>query len=184
MVGLVLATGGTKDPFSPGAGSATITWTSVAGSNAPQPFGGTINGVPVSGVTTMDPSAFEGAVTGPGANPGGNSLSRVHILDIKGTFDGEHFALGLSLQYRGSLLSPTQPPAFLQIEVLGAYGNRPVRASLVPPASSLSDPGSVNASTPILFHGTIGTLKVSGKLMKPTKVGAENSATATFAVSN
>jgi hypothetical protein len=105
----------------------------------------------------------------------------IHVFEIKGTFDGKTFALGVYFRYQGSPLSTTPPP-FPTVEVLGSYGHETVRDNLTPPAANLANPESINASTPILFNGTIGNLKVSGRIPPPVKNGADNSASATFTV--
>lgn len=180
---IVLATTGSSGPFSPGAGNATITWTSAAASGSddspPQPFGGTINGVSVSGVNTTDLSGLEGLVRGASAK----SPLKIHLFEIKGMFDGKAFALGVVVQYpHGFSLSETES-TFPKIDVAGTYGNEKVQASLTPPASDLSNPEAVNSSTPILFNGTIGGLKISGQAQEPTKHGTHNTAKATFTIS-
>jgi hypothetical protein len=145
---------------------------SVSGNgNRPQPFGGTIDGLPVSGVTKVDRSAIEGI----GAAAPGTALED-HIFEITGTYDGRRFTLGLCVQLRQPTVA-TQPPVSPMIEVLGSYGIEPVRASLVPPAPN---PSAVNAFTPVQFSGPIGNLRVWGRITVPTKHGKDNTASATF----
>jgi hypothetical protein len=169
------------NPLSPGTGTATITWTSAKGNdNPPQPFGGTIDGLPVSGVSTVErPTASTLASGAPGP-----TTPRIHLFELKGTFDGKSFALGLYIQYHSSP-SAAQALTFPDIQVLGTYGNEPVRATLTPPASDLSDPESIDASTPVLFNGTIGGAKVSGRIpFTVSHQGASHSVTATFTVAH
>ena len=174
---LVLATSGPPDPLSAGSGSATITWTSGSGSvytyppantyPPPQPFGGTIDGVPVSGVATMDISAIRGSLFAPSSPP-----ASIHIFEYTGTFDGEHFRLGLSFLLPGAV-SPHQRLGTQLARVQGTFGHRPVNVELVAPVSA---PASVS------FHGTIGDVKVSGTFSRPSRKGANNTATASFTV--
>jgi hypothetical protein len=183
VVVIVLATSSSSGPFSPGVGSATITWTSAATGNdesPPQPFGGTINGVPVSGVNTTDLSGIEGLVQGAAAK----KPLKIHLFEIKGTFDGKAFALGVFVEYpHGFSLGATES-TFPKIDVVGTYGNEKVQASLMPPASDLSNPEALNSSTPMLFKGTIGDLEISGQVQEPTKHGSHNTAKATFTISS
>jgi len=107
-----------------------------------------------------------------------HSTPRIHLFELKGTFDGKAFALGVYFQYRSSpSASPTPVPP--DVQVLGTYGNEPVRATLVQPASDLTNP---NAATAVLFNGTIGAVKVSGRITEPDHNGAKSSVTTTFAV--
>lgn len=184
VVVIVLATSGSSDPFSSGAGSATITWTSAAAtgsdSSPPQPFGGTINGVSVSGVATTDLSGIPGLLHG--------TVSKkpltIHLFEIKGMFDGKAFAFGVFFKYpHGFSLSVTSSSA-PKVDVAGTYGNQKVQATLAAPASDLSNPEAINSSTPMLINGTIDDLKVSGQVQEPTKHGTHNTAKATFTISN
>jgi hypothetical protein len=185
---VVLATSSTADPFAPGSGTATITWTSASGSSnptqpynnpPPQPFGGNIDGLPLSGVATIDLSGLSSAAL----NPTSGTPVTLHFFEIKGTFEGKRFVLELYVHYVGSPLA--QQPVFPKIEVLGSYGNEPVQANLAPPAADLTHPNAtLPPSTPILFNGTIGKLKVSGAVVRPTiKNGQNNTVKATFTVS-
>ncbi|MGH9079569.1 MAG: hypothetical protein ACRDYE_05750, partial [Acidimicrobiales bacterium] len=184
---VALATSSNANPFAPGTGTATITWTSVSGnnspnqpySNPPQPFGGNIDGIPLSGVASIDASALSQAVLSP--YPG--TPLTLHLFNIRGTFDGKRFALGLYVHYLGSPLA--QQPTFPKIGVLGTYGQDQVRANLTPPAADLAHPNAtLPPSTPILFNGTIGKLRVSGRAMQPTmKNGRNNTVKASFTVS-
>jgi hypothetical protein len=178
VVLVLVLTSGSRDPFATGPGTATITWTSVGGTNnPPQPFGGNIDGLPISGVTTVNPSAFTAP---PGFTPG--KPFTIHLFDIRGSFDGKGFVLGLYVRYNGLLI--TSQTTFPKVQVLGTYGSERVRATLTPPAADLSHPESLPPSTPILFSGTIGKLKASGRVMQPTiKNGKNNTVKATFTVS-
>ncbi len=130
----------------------------------PQPFGGTIDGLPVSGLAVVDSSALRGALVAPGS-----ASSFVHIFEYTGTFDGEQFRLGLSFQFSFPA-GPSRPPTTQVARVRGTYGHRAVNVVLVAPVSA---PKSVS------FHGTIGEVRVSGTFTRPTRNGATNTATAT-----
>ena len=165
---VVLVLSGTDDPLAPGTGHATIRWTSVSGNGEPpQPFGGTIDGLPVSGLAVVD-SWASGAPWWRRAT----ASSFVHIFEYTGTFDGEQFRLGLSFQLSFPA-GPSRPPTTQVARVQGTYGHRAVNVVLVAPVSA---PKSVS------FHGTIGEVRVSGTFTRPTRNGATNTATATFTV--
>jgi hypothetical protein len=175
---VVLATSGSGDPFAPGTGSATITWTSVSGSESsaappPQPFGGTIDGSPVAGVATMNTSAFSGAF----GRPLGTAPVTIRLFDYAGMFDSKHFELGLLVRLSSAILLP-QNARIPVAEVRGSYGSEPVQAQITVPVPGTAHKPSTTAS----FHGTIGTLRVSGTVSGPTRTGSHNRATATFTV--
>jgi hypothetical protein len=183
VVVIVVATSGSSDPFSPGAGSATITWTSAAvtgnDESPPQPFGGTINGVSVSGVNTTDLSSLEGL---------GRDLSvkkplTIHLFEMKGMFDAKAFALGVFVDYPHGFSLSAAGSSTPKINVAGTYGNEKVQASLKTPGSGLPD-SQDNSSAPLLFKGTIGDLEVSGQVQDPTRHGTHNTAKATFTISS
>jgi hypothetical protein len=181
---IVAATSGSSNPFSPGAGSATITWTSAAvtgnDESPPQPFGGTINGVSVSGVNTTDLSSLEGLGLGVSAK----KPLTIHLFEFKGMFDGKAFALGVFVEYPHGFSLSTAGSSTPKINLAGTYGNEKVQASLTTPGSGLSNPEAVNSSAPLLFRGTIGDLKISGQVQDPTRHGTRNTAKATFTISS
>jgi hypothetical protein len=132
----------------------------------------------ISGVASVDSSALSAAAL----NPTPGKPLTLHFFNIRGTFDGKRFQLGLYVHYVGSPLA--QQPTFPKIEILGTYGSEQVHATLAPPAADLAHPNAtLPPSTPILFNGTIGKLKVSGTVMQPTmKNGRNNTVKATFTV--
>jgi hypothetical protein len=181
-----------RDPFSSGSGTATITWTSVKGSlgsdsltpkDIAQPFAGNISGVPISGVATSELSALYHAFENQAEHPKSSSSSKIRLYELKGTFDGKAFNVGLYVQYHLNLADP-EPTEFPAIQAIGTYGKEKILAKLDPPASALKveeKTGNLPASAPVLLTGTIGTLRVSGRIdMSATRRGTTNVGRATF----
>ncbi len=133
----------------------------------------------MSGVTTTDLSGIAGLVQSAAAK----KPLKIHLFEIKGTFDGKAFAFGVFVEYpHGFSLGETES-TFPKISVAGTYGNEKVQGNLTAPASDLTNPEAINSSTPMLFNGTIGDLKISGQAHEPTKHGSQNTAKATFTIS-
>jgi hypothetical protein len=165
LTSIALAGCGTPS-FPAGPGTATLTWHSVeqtqgATPGAPQPYSGTVAGIPVSGRSTPD------FVPGPG---GGVSFpERLTLARWTGSFLGHAFALTVTF-----LLAKASPSlGSFTVNVAGTWGSRPVRFT--------AEPGKDNSSS-IHFQGTVGQHHVTGSVGPPRKAGASNEATATFTV--
>ena len=99
-------------------------------------------------------------------------------------FDGKAFALGVFFKYPHGFTFSVTKGSTPKVDVAGTYGNEKVQANLTPPASDLSNPEAINSSTTMLINGTVGDLKVSGQVQEQTKHGSQNTAKATFTISN
>jgi hypothetical protein len=162
-----LALTGCGTPSFPGGpGTATITWHSVKSSDdatatPPQPFAGTIAGVPVRG-TSLGPST-----------PNSGSLripARLTLATWKGTFEGQPFSLDLSTETASLRNIKT-----LTIDADGTFDAQKVRFIVGP------DPDNSNT---VKFHGTVGRHKVTGSVRPSAAHGTNGKATATFTVTD
>ncbi len=177
-VGVGVAVSQQSKPTIPaGSGTATIIWKPVPGSKVPpaiafpsnqftgtltprpQPFSGTIAGLSVRGIATKTPSSLN---TGTFGKP----MQR-QLFQWKGAFDGSAFNLGLFIE----LTLAGEPNVFFR--VTGRWGTEDV--SVIAP---YQDPGS-----PIAFHGTVGSRKVSGSVDRPKGNQERQVVVATFTVS-
>jgi hypothetical protein len=151
--------------FPSGGGTATITWHSVKPDDQgtltrPQPFVGTVAGLPVTG------TAAAAVLKGQG---GAVSLpSRLALARWTGTFEGHRFSLTVSAG-TGSLAHIQT----LTFDVDGTFGSQPAHF-VVGPAST--------STTAISFHGTVGPHHVTGKVRLGQANGPNNKATAIFTV--
>jgi len=153
--------------FPTGSGTATITWHSVGGVSEanptrPQPYSGTIAGVPLSGksVTPVPHTTL---------NPGGGvSLpSRLTLARWTGTFEGKAFVLTASVSTSGLTHISS-----LTVDIDGTFGTAHVRGTA---SGSESQPNILH------FKGEVGHHHVSGTV-RPVQHGATNKATASFTV--
>jgi hypothetical protein len=153
--------------FPAGPGSATITWHSVrpsdgATASPPQPFAGTVAGIPVRG-TSLGPSTPKGG-------PPTSLPARLTLATWTGSFEGHRFALDVSTG-----TSSLSNISTLTFDADGTFDSQKVRFIVGP------DPD--NSST-ITFHGTVGAHDVAGSLRLWPAHGASGKATATFTVIN
>lgn len=166
LTSIALAGCGTPS-FPAGPGTATITWHSVkpsdgAAPSPPQPFAGTVAGIPVHG-TSLGPSTPNGG--SPTSLP-----ARLTLATWTGTFEGHPFALDVSTGT--SSLSDINTLTF---DADGTFDSQKVRFIVGP------DPDNSNT---IKFHGTVGRHKVTGSLRLLPAHGASGKATATFTVNS
>ena len=158
-----LALAGCGTPaFPTGSGTATFTWHSVGSAltNAPQPYAGTIAGIPVQGR----------ALPPPPIKPGGTGKipARLEVARWTGTFDGHSFALTVTLPTAEFSVTPT-------VDVDGTFGSQRVRFIVGPARAS---------ATTVPFHGTVGPHRVTGSVRPSQRRDDQNRATATFTVAN
>jgi hypothetical protein len=163
-----VALSGRQATFPTGSGTATITWQTVRASgsatSSPQPFSGTIAGVPISGVsTTPTPRSF----AQPGSNP--TIPSQLTLARWTGTFASKTFSVAVSADL-SKLASGLTGPGFT-VKVDGTYGTEPVHAT----ASFSATPDELT------FAGTVGHHHITGSV-HPTENGAANTAAASFVV--
>lgn len=156
--------------FPTGSGTATITWHSVDAPNGgsvahPQPFSGSIAGVPLTGKSVMPvPHVIrtpEGSVSLP---------STLVLAHLTGSFQGQPFVLTLSA--KTSELRNLFHSSSLLVDVVGTYGSQVVKGTATVPASH---PNTLR------IMGTVGHHHVTCTV-RPTQHGAANTATATFTV--
>ncbi len=171
----------TPTSISTGSGTATITWKPVSGSssglgNPHQPFTGTIEGIPVSGVATMP-----GASGGSSVSNSGKLPSTIELFRWEGTFGRKPFDVGLYATYHPST-NPTNPASiFPSIRITGTWGSWAVNGHIVPPTAAQLK----NDTGPVRFYGTVGEYKVSGSVPEPSGTGdaTQKTGTATFTIS-
>jgi hypothetical protein len=154
--------------FPTGTGSATITWQRVAGSSpAPQPYRGTIAGIPLSGTAVTATAHVSGGTGGGVVLPSTIALAR-----WTGRFDGRSFNLIVSTRVPAGGLSALATPSGFVVTVAGTYGGDPVRGTMRP----------IGSSSSARFDATIGPDHVTGIITAPTQSGSTGSVKATFTV--
>lgn len=181
IVGVVVAIllSSTSAGISTGSGTATITWTPVAGANPdtvgnpPQPFTGTIDGITLAGIATTPLTTSNGK-----ALTGSAQLSE-NIFRWKGTFGGKPFNVGVYLHYQPATAATNPAGAFSSLTVSGKWGNERVIGRVVTPSAAELKRGNA----PLHFTGTVGDLNVSGMVLPPVGGQSNPSSTATFTVS-
>jgi len=160
-----------------GSGTATFTWAPVSdGSSAtpsPQTFSGDIDGLAVTGTSTL--ILPESALAG-GHFPKGP----VPFFRYKGTLAGSPFDITLSYHFPAGF-NPADPATAetgggLYLTVAGTYGSSTVQGKV-------SQPGGSGSTHPVTFTGTVGHWKVSGTIPEPTGTSSKQTATAHFVVS-
>jgi hypothetical protein len=149
--------------FPTGSGTATITWHSVQGDNAaapgpPQPFAGTVAGIPVDGRSLPAPSPK--SLT--------SLPAKLTLATWNGRFQGHAFNLPVTFNIAG-----LRNLASAKAHIDGTYGSQKVR--FVAGTTSQS-------SQKITFHGTVGPHDVSGSVRLLGEHGDSGKATATFTV--
>jgi hypothetical protein len=151
----------TKIPL--GRGTASITWSGVAGVTPTiKSIKGTAGGFSVSGAGRR-PSP-------PSTLGSGSSIpSKLPLADIRGTLGGAHFTLNIVLTLPTSGTS-LDPPSFGRVS--GTFRGQAVSAKLTANVSSDS----------FGFKGKIGTLRVTGVISRPHQHGNTETAHASFDV--
>jgi hypothetical protein len=174
MVGIVLGSiiafsipGCSSSPagFPSGSGSATITWHRVATTSSlqspPQPFSGTIAGIPVGG-TSVTP------VPKTNQSDGSNIPSHLILARWTGTFQGTHFQLTVSV----GDLSITNLSS-LRFDISGNFGSQSVHGT---------GRASSSHQSQLTFQGTVGHHHVVGSVKEPVEQSGSGTAIATFTV--
>lgn len=153
--------------FPSGSGVATITWHRVATTSSlqspPQPFSGTIAGIPVSGRSvTPVPKANQ--------NPGGGISIPSHLVLARwtGTFQGTDFLMTVSV----GDLSITNLSS-VTFDISGKFGSQIVHGT---------GRASSSQQSQLTFQGTVGHHHVVGSVKEPVEQGGSGTATATFTV--
>lgn len=153
--------------FPSGSGVATITWHRVATTSSlqspPQPFSGTIAGIPVSGRSvTPVPKADQ--------NPGGGISIPSHLVLARwtGTFQGTNFEMTVSV----GQLSLTNLSS-VTFDISGKFGSQSVHGT---------GRATSNQQSQLTFQGTVGHHHVVGSIKEPVEQNGLGTATATFTV--
>ena len=151
--------------FPTGTGTATITWRPVASGNdlqrPPQPFAGTIAGIPVTGKALAPVVPAGGLASLP---------PRLTLAHWTGRFQGHAFSLTVSAS-----TSVLAQPLTATFDADGRLGSQNVHVVVGP--VSQTNPNAIQ------FQGTVGSHHVTGTVALPTDHGqATRTATATFAV--
>ena len=144
-----------------GTGTATFTWQSIVTSgndfkSAPEPFTGTMAGIPVSGKALSPVLPAAGLTSLP---------PRLTMAMWTGRFQGHTFS-----ENTAALRNLTT----VTFDVDGTLGSQNVRVIVGP---RRRNPNS------IAFHGTIGDHQATGPVTATPAQGASSKATATFTVS-
>jgi len=153
--------------FPSGSGSATITWHRVATTSSlqspPQPFSGTIAGIPVSG-TSVTP------VPNTNQNPASGISIPSHLVLARwtGTFQSTHFQLTVSV---GDL--STANLSSFTFDISGKFGSQSVHGT---------GRASSSQQSHLTFQGTVGRHHVVGSVKEPVEQSGSGTATATFTV--
>jgi hypothetical protein len=166
LTSVALAGCGTPS-FPSGHGTATITWHSIPNNGAttkspPQPYSGTVAGIPVNGKALAPPLP---PIT-PGSAP--SIPTHLQLAQWTGTFEGHTFSLKVVADFASA-----SNPSSITFDVDGSFGSQKV-SFIVGPA-----PATANAIT---FHGTVGHHHVTGSVRPGVSHGSNGKATATFTV--
>jgi hypothetical protein len=158
--------------FPTGSGTATITWRSVGGVNGanetrPQPYSGSIAGVPVSGTLVPLTPHF---IPNPGG--GGSLPSTLTFARWTGSFEGKRFVLTASAKTSGLLKGLLNNASEFTVDIDGTFGTEHVTGT----ASSSETRPNI-----LFFMGAVGRHHVAGTV-RPIQHGASNKATAKFTV--
>jgi hypothetical protein len=149
--------------FPTGNGTATITWRSLPNNGAtkspPQPYSGTVAGIPVSGKALPPPPIKPGSLT--------SVPTHLPLAQWTGTFEGHAFSLKLVANLSSANLSS------FTVDADGTFGSQAVRI--------IAGPAPASATT-ITFHGTVGPHHVTGSVRPGVSHGTHGKATATFTV--
>lgn len=149
--------------FPTGQGTATITWRSVPNNGAtkapPQPYSGTVAGIPVSGRALPPPPIKPGSLT--------SVPTHLPLAQWTGTFEGHTFRLNVVANFTSANLSS------FTVDADGTFGSQLVRF--------VAGPASASANT-ITFHGTVGHHHVTGSVRPGTSHATHGEATARFTV--
>jgi hypothetical protein len=140
--------------------------------NPPQPFSGTIEGIPISGVATTPLTTI--------STPGQAKSSTIKLFRWKGTLGGKPYDVGLYAEYHRSTGTSEPEGSFPGVTVSGTWGTEAVNGRIATPSAAEIKSGT----GPVHFDGTIGGLKVSGTITRPTGNDTGQSGSATFTVSN
>jgi hypothetical protein len=156
---MTMALSGCATGFPTGAGTATITWHGISGAplTRPQPYSGTIAGVPVSGDSRSPLPQL----------PGGHFPPRLVLARWTGSFQGETFDITVSVKTAGLANNPSAAA-----DIGGTLGSEPVTGTA---RASPSHPNILH------FVATIGHHHVTGTI-QPFNHGSTGKATATFTV--
>ena len=176
--GVVLFKSRTPSELSTGSGTAMITWKSVSGSTGttsppPQPFTGTIEGVPISGTSLITIYSSTSGLSLSNPSSLSSLPSEVHAATWKGALGDKRFSVVVYVNLKAALVSGGQSPS-AEVNVTGTYGSE--RVSLVARGRKGQNPNLA------FFSGTIGGLKVSGVAHMPKRNGDITTSTATFTV--
>ena len=151
-----------------GSGTATLGWHSVQPTDAttqgpPQPYSGTVAGIPVSGISNP---VRPYRLPGPG---GGVSLpSPLTLGRWTGSFQGHAFTLNVS--FATSALANLNS---VTVDIVGTLGSQAVRFTAAPTGKN---------PNVVIFQGTVGRHHVTGTVQPFQATGADHKATATFTV--
>jgi hypothetical protein len=144
-------------------GTATITWRSLPNNGAtkspPQPYSGTVAGIPVSGRALPPPPIKPGSVT--------SIPTHLPLAQWTGTFEGHAFSVKVVANFSSANLSS------FTVDADGTFGSQAVRI--------IAGPAPASSNT-ISFHGTIGHHHVTGSVRPGVSHGTHGKATATFTV--
>ncbi len=173
IAGLALSKSTTPSTISVGPGTATIRWKPATGpidgnGNPPQPFTGSIEGIPVAGIATTPVSAASSSSV-----PG-----RVVVFRWEGWFGKKPFDLDLSIAFPHGTAPSSSAPAIPSLAVSGTWGDEAVAGQITTPSVAQITRGK----GALHFHGTVGDLRVSGSAFMPTGNNDQKSGTATFVV--
>jgi hypothetical protein len=180
-VGIAGSTDGwssTRSTIATGPGIAIVTWKPVSDANGPgnppQPFKGTIEGIPMSGVATT-PAFSSASSSRPDTLP-----STIELFQWKGKMGGQPFDIGLYAANNPSTSTSSTGIGIPSITIKGTWGSRMVNARFVDPTAAQLKGGT----GPVHFSGTIGKFKVSGLINVPSGTGNSKmrTGTATFNV--
>jgi hypothetical protein len=177
---IALAVSKSSNGIGEGSGTGTITWVPTPAESAtvlPQPFTGTIGGLPLKGTATISPDA---GIFGSPSSPSTTIPKEIPFFIWKGSLGDTPFHLVLSITGLSfSILAKPSggSPAF---RISGTYGSENVNGDVPVPGSAVPN----NTPAPIAFQGAIGAKKVTGLVHGPTGGSTLQTATVSYTMTD
>jgi hypothetical protein len=168
----------TRSTIATGPGTAIVTWKPISDTtglgNPPQPFKGTIEGIPMSGLST---SPFLSSASSSSSD---TLPSTIELYQWKGQLGDQPFDIGFFATFKPSTSTSSTGIGFPSVTIKGTWGSRLVNGRIADPTAAQLKSGK----GPVHFYGTIGKFKVSGAIKYPsgTGNGKMRTGTATFNV--
>jgi hypothetical protein len=177
---IALAVSKSSNGIGEGSGTGTITWVPTPAESAtvlPQPFTGTIGGLPLKGTATVSPDA---EIFGSPSSPSTTIPKEIPFFIWKGSLGDTPFHLVVSIAGLSFSSLTKSPAGSLAFRITGTHGSETVTGDVPVPGSAVPN----STSAPIAFHGTVGAKKVTGLVHGPTGGSTLQTATVSYTMTN